>query len=322
MDRAELTGGYVFDIQGFSVHDGPGCRTLIFLKGCPLHCLWCSNPEGIAPYPEPLYNHTKCTFDRLCIDACKAGAITVVDDRLQFDRKKCSVCQTFDCVNACCTGALKTGGYFITADDLYARISRDRQYWGSGGGITLTGGEPFLQPGFVSTLLKQCYAAYIHTAVETCGQVPWSAYEAALPFLDWIFFDLKQMDPEKFSTMVLGKPERMAGASSPPLSQILSNAKRLAETFPGRMVFRLPLIPGFNDDPEHLGTMAEFINQTGRREINILPVHHFGREKYTLAGRTYYTDSFDPVSREALMAARDIFSAAGITCYTGSDTPF
>ncbi|MCX6282760.1 MAG: glycyl-radical enzyme activating protein [Bacteroidetes bacterium] len=315
MDQSKLTGGFIFDIQGFSVHDGPGCRTLIFLKGCPLRCLWCSNPEGIRPFPEPLYKESKCLFDLYCLKACPHEAITVIGDKdnrlLEFDKEKCSKCDTYDCVGVCLTGALAKGGSYIEIEDLYNRIKRDRQYWGENGGVTLTGGEPFAQPEFASALFKRCYEAMIHTAVETSGDIPWKNLEPSLPWLEWIFFDLKHMD---------GTSHKNLTSSSN--SRILENAMQLGREFKGRLVFRLPLVPGMNDTDENILATAGFILSTGRHELNILPVHHLGREKYQLAGMVYKLPGFEMTTREKLVEVQNRFSDLGITCYLGSETPF
>ncbi|MCX6286544.1 MAG: glycyl-radical enzyme activating protein [Bacteroidetes bacterium] len=315
MDQAKLNGGYIFDIQGFSVHDGPGCRTLIFLKGCPLRCLWCSNPEGIRPFPEPLYKGSKCLFDLYCMDACPHEAITLQGEkenpRLEFEREKCSQCSTYDCVKACLTGALAKGGYYITVEDLYDRIKRDRQYWGENGGITLTGGEPFAQPEFTAALLERCFEALIHTAVETCGDIPWNNIEPSLKWLEWIFFDLKHMDEASHKLL-----------TSSSNSRILDNARHLAGNFDGRLVFRIPLVPGKNDSEENIRATAGFILSTGRNELNILPVHHLGREKYLLSGFTYKLPGFEMTTREKLMEVQNRFTELGVKCYLGSETPF
>jgi glycyl-radical enzyme activating protein len=323
MVRTKLTTGHIFDIQGFSVHDGPGCRTLIFFKGCSLECAWCSNPEGISFHPEPLYRASKCTFDGLCVNACSHAAISVSEngqsDHLVFNRKICAACSDYDCVKACCSGALNTGGYKMSVEDLYLRIDRDRQYWGERGGITLTGGEPFAQPEFAHDLLVRCYDAYIHTAVETCGNVPWNNYKNALPYIDWIFFDLKTLDDTR-SNYLSGSAVRQAAGS--PVALILENARRIAREFSGRLIFRLPVIPGFNDDAENIDQTARFIQSTGRHEINILPLHHLGREKYSLLGKKYYTNDFKIPSKDELHKIAQQFALHGITCYTGSETPF
>ncbi|MCX6279035.1 MAG: glycyl-radical enzyme activating protein [Bacteroidetes bacterium] len=346
MARTELIKGILFDIQGFSVHDGPGCRTLVFLKGCSLQCAWCSNPEGISPYPEPLWNARKCTYDMACVTACPSDAINPDADLLIFDKTKCGVCSSFECINACCSGALRLAGYQLSVDEIFMQITRDRQYWGPDGGVTLTGGEPFLQPKFTFDLLKRCYDSYIHTAVETCGNVAWQNISPALPFLDWIFFDLKHSDPEKHQKMtdpgyksgchkIQSKNSPILQFSNPSITnssnpsivfnshqRILANARHLASEFKGRLIFRMPVIPGFNDDAENIAATARFILETGRNEINILPVHHLGREKYNLLGETYYTTEFSIPTKDNLYKIRDQFINSGIECYIGSDTPF
>ena len=310
MGTAELTGT-LFDIQGFSVHDGPGCRTLIFFKGCPLSCRWCSNPEGRNSFSEPLFHKQKCTLDRLCIEACLHQAITEESGNLVIDRTKCISCNTFDCITACCTGALQQGGYSMTVDSLYLLIQRDRQYWGSRGGITLTGGEPFFQPEFARTILKRCHDAFVHTAVETCGEVPRSFIEPSLPYLDWLFFDLKQMNPNLHREWT-GHTNR----------QILANARWLVNDFQGRMVYRMTVVPGYNDQAKHLSQLASFISSTGRKEINLLPLHHLGREKYALTGRPYYSNVLDTPTKESMLNIEEILELKGIVSYIGSDTPF
>jgi len=347
MVQQELIKGTIFDIQGFSVHDGPGCRTLIFFKGCSLECEWCSNPEGISHFPEPLYRDTKCISDGLCIAACPHAAITISEEnagnRLIFNRRMCAKCHTHACVKACCSGALNIGGYEISTEDLYVRISRDRSYWGPHGGITLTGGEPFVQPAFALEFLKRCYDGYIHTAVETCGNVPWKNYEEALPYIDWVFFDLKTLNESaidhvtsspasqipNFQTSKLpnspaSQPVKINSSRSgvSPVPRILENASHLSSAFNGRLIFRLPLIPGFNDDPENICETARFILSTGRKEINILPLHHMGREKYNLVGKNYYTSDFQIPGKDELQKIASCFTSQGITCYIGSETPF
>jgi len=311
MASAKLTDGYLFDIQGFSVHDGPGCRTLIFLKGCSLQCSWCSNPEGLHNFPEPLYNSSKCISDNLCIEACGKSAIQAGVHNLSFDTHLCRDCITYECANACCTGAMKIGGYKISSDELMKKIQRDRQYWGKAGGITLTGGEPFLQPLFVKELLQACHQSYIHTAAETCGNIAWNSIEPALEYLDWVFYDLKHMDDSRHIAMT-GTGNKL----------ILENARKLATKFTGRLVFRMPVVPGFNDDEEHICQLSGFFHSIGKDEINILPLHHMGREKYGLLRKTYYTEDFTAPSRESLSHIQKLFRDHRIKCYIDNETPF
>lgn len=307
----ELTHGTFFDIQGFSVHDGPGCRTLIFFKGCSLSCAWCCNPEGLNAFQEPLYNASKCSFDELCIRACPDQAIIKNDNSLLFNRNLCRDCSTYDCVNACCSGALRLGGYQLKIEELFDVIQRDRQYWGSDGGITLTGGEPFLQPEFTAQIVKRCYDYYIHTAVETCGNIPWENIERSLNWIDWIFYDIKQTDNRKHLRMTL-KGNKL----------ILDNARRLAKSFKGRILFRMPVIPGFNDDEASIHQLSDFLNSIGKDEINILSVHHLGKEKYNLVGKRYYTEDLRIPNSSDLQKVQSIFESHKIHCYIGSETPF
>jgi pyruvate formate lyase activating enzyme len=311
MVQSELIHGTLFDIQGFSVHDGPGCRTLIFFKGCSLNCAWCCNPEGIQTFPEPLYNLSKCTFDELCINACPTHTIEKNSHQLVFNRSLCIDCITYNCITACCSSALRLGGYTQGIEEVFNVIQRDRQYWGSEGGITLTGGEPFLQPDFASQILKKCFDSYIHTAVETCGNVPWKNMERSLNWLDWIFFDIKQTDNLKHNRM-----------TSKGNNLILDNARRLAGSFKGKLVFRMPVIPGFNDDEENINQLSGFLKSIKKTEINILPLHHLGKEKYNLVGKVYYTDDLRIPTNEELLKIQSIFESRGIRCYVGSETPF
>jgi len=265
------------------------------------------------------------------VNDCLHAAITISkkgeNNQLSFNRELCAKCSNYNCAKACCSGALSIGGYEISVEDLYTRINRDRQYWGAGGGITLTGGEPFAQPEFAGNFLKRCYDACIHTAVETCGNVPWENFEKVLPYLDWIFYDLKTLN-ESQSHLFTRPPVRLSAgplvrsSTCPPLPQILSNARRLASEFPGRLIFRLPVIPGFNDNKDNINETTRFILATGRKEINILPLHHFGREKYNLLGIHYGMSEIEIPTKVEIQKIADQFTAMGITCYTGSETPF
>lgn len=310
----ELTGqvsGTIFDVQGFSVHDGPGARSLIFLQGCTLNCFWCSNPEGINAKNLPLFYASKCIDCGKCMENCPVDAIRISEDYHFIDRILCADCSDHSCVNECYTDALKFSGRNTTVDELYKIIQRDRPFWGNGGGITLTGGEPLFQADFAGAILEKCYAAYIHTALETCGNVPWKNFEKVIASLEWIFFDLKQLDPEihKGGT----------GASN---EMIVDNVMRLSDKFNGRVIFRLPLIPGFNDSDENLDALAALILKTKWREINILPLHHLGREKYESLGREYKGLSYPIPSKDKLLEVKSVFESKGISCYIGHETPF
>lgn len=305
--------GTVFDIQGYSVHDGPGSRTLIFLKGCSLECKWCSNPEGQNLFPEPLYLKQRCIHDALCVKECQFNAINVDADSLIFDRSKCSKCDKYFCAKVCCGSAVRIAGYKISVDELFKKVQKDRDYWGKDGGITLTGGEPLMQGDFTLNLLKRCYGSYIHTAIETCGYVSNDIIKRVLGLLDWIFFDLKHMDDDKH---IEG-----TGVSN---KLILENAKFLASEFKGRIVFRIVIIPSYNDSAESINNFVKFIRSLplDNREVNILPLHHMGKEKYTMLGRKYFSDDLTMPQDSKMDEIREIFISYGIKCYIGSDTPF
>ncbi|MBN2615610.1 MAG: glycyl-radical enzyme activating protein [Bacteroidales bacterium] len=301
----------IFDIQGLSVHDGPGCRTLVFMSGCTLRCFWCSNPEGIDLRSGLMHYDSLCILCGDCAQACLRNAITIADGQWLLAREICSDCMEQVCVEACNMDALRVSGYEMTLDETLKIIQRDRFFWGVGGGVTLTGGEPLLQIDFVSELLKESYERYIHTAIETCGNVPWENFERVLPFLEWIFYDIKNMDSQAH--------KKATGVANP---LILENARKLSAVFPGRLIFRMPLIPGFNDGESNIHDTIGFLKRAGRSELNILPLHHLGKEKYKMLGREYKPDKLSIPSKEKLEQVKNTFTKAGINCYVGSDVPF
>ncbi len=303
--------GYIFDIQGLSVHDGPGCRTLIFMKGCTLNCSWCSNPEGIHLNPDVLYTVSKCILCGNCIENCPQQAIQIREGMHFIDHELCKICLSHSCVDDCHTGALRICGYEISVDQIMDIIRRDRQFWGPDGGVTLSGGEPLLQIDFAAKILERCFDAYIHTAIETCGNVSWEHFERVLPWCDWIFFDLKNTNTD-LHLAATGKPNTL----------IINNIKRLSQFFTGKLILRLPLITGFNDSDENIDAVISLMKETGITEINVLPLHHLGREKYVLLGRKYAGKDFVVPTQERLKEVRERFFKEGITCYLGSETGF
>lgn len=312
-ETQEAAEGFVFDVQGFSVHDGPGCRTVVFLKGCPLACFWCANPEAIDHRATPMVTLERCDGCGRCAPACLFGAVAVDGGAPTFDSDACGRCPDHACVRSCWSEAISVVGRKVTVAELMQVFKRDRHYWGADGGITLTGGEPLAQRRFVHDLLRECAAQYIDTAIETCGHAPWAAYEECLPYLDFVFFDLKHLarDLHRSGT----------GRSN---DLVLENARRLAAGFPGRLVFRTPLVPGFNTGLDHLGALADFIASLGRPDLeaNLLPVHHMARQKYSKMGRDYPMPALPACDEGALQKAHDTFVSRGIACYIGDDTPF
>ncbi|MEI6293244.1 MAG: glycyl-radical enzyme activating protein [Methanomicrobiales archaeon] len=305
--------GLLFDLQGFSFHDGPGSRTVVFLKGCPLRCRWCANPEGQDPNRELMFYREQCEKNYSCISSCPDHALTITGEGLPatIQREHCSLCTDFNCVRACNYRALQVNGFFITVQDLMKKIHRDRHYWGSGGGVTVSGGEPMEQYPFVKKFLSRCFDSYIHTAMETSGHAPWEHFHALLGYLDWVFFDLKCMNDDRHRAGT-GISNRL----------ILENAKKMATSWEGRLIFRVPVIPGFNDSRENILATAEFIAETGKNEVNLLPLHHLGMSKYGLLGRAYPCGEVKPPDSTDLRQIEGLFGEYSVECYCGSDTPF
>ena len=307
--------GLIFDIQGYSVHDGPGCRTLIFLSGCPLRCRWCANPEGWEKKQRVMFRATKCVHMERgcerCLKACPYQSISFDKDALLvIDRDMCKTCETFDCVSACLNGALALSGRTIKSSELMRIINRDRQYWGSEGGVTFTGGEPLLQKEFVKNMLQRCREAYIHTAIETTACIDTDNFLDVIQYVDWAFIDLKHMDPDKH--------REQTGVGN---ELILKNIKTLARSdWPGMLM--IPIIEGFNDDDENLEATSKFLLSVGLEEVNILPFHRLGESKWQQLGMVYPYAEQEAPGDEVMSRVRDIFLDHNIRCYVGHDTPF
>ena len=268
MISADMTGT-VFNTQKFSIHDGTGIRTLIFMKGCPLRCIWCSNPESQRTGPEVMFVRSKCTGCGKCAALCREAAVD--DVTFDIDRSRCVKCGL--CTSRCYAGAKKMTGRQVTVREMMELIEKDRIFYtNSGGGVTVGGGEPAMQHGFVEELLKACRASHIHTAIETCGYGRWQDICGMFDNADQIFFDLKAMDPELH--------RKLTGVSN---ELILHNAEQAAVR--GKdVIFRIPLIPGCNDsltNIEETGAFVGGLSGNGSNvSIEVLPYHDLGRDKY------------------------------------------
>lgn len=237
--------GRIFDIQRFSIHDGPGIRTTIFLKGCPLRCAWCQNPEGLEVAIRLWHFAHLCARCGACVESCPQQALTLGADGVGVDHAACNRCGR--CVDACPCNALSFDGRDITVDEAVALLAADRLFYErSGGGITFSGGEPLFQADFVAGVARRLKAMGIHTAVETSLFVKWESIEALLPVVDLFIVDLKLSDPARHAAFT--------GQDNAP---ILANARHLAAKLAfGRLLFRVPLIPGFTSGPGNLATVA------------------------------------------------------------------
>ncbi|HEY3354446.1 MAG TPA: glycyl-radical enzyme activating protein [Polyangia bacterium] len=296
-----MTGGVLFDVQHYAVHDGPGIRTLVFLKGCPLRCVWCCNPESHSAAPQLRHRATLCRGCRRCAGACPAGAITRAGERVRLDRARCPADCGAPCVDACVESALGVVGERAAAASVIARVAADLPFYrNSGGGLTVSGGEPFAQPAYLRELLRDARGRGIHTAVETCGQAAPDDVLAAEPLVDLFLFDLKLVDARRH--------RELTGAGN---ERILANLRLLAARAPARVVVRVPLVPGLTDGAADLAAAADLVAALGLREVHLQPYHPLGRDKYAALGMTC---AFATAAASDPAAAARIFAARGLTC--------
>jgi len=286
------TEGIIFDIQKFSIHDGPGIRTIVFLKGCPLACKWCSNPESQKHQQEIMWKSMLCVGCNKCEEACPQKAIsTKTDGSKHFDRIRCVACGTCDSV--CFRGAITLAAKFVNVDEIMCEVEQDMVFYEtSGGGLTVGGGEPLLQPKFAAKLLKVAKEKGIHTAIETAGEVPWKNYEKVLPYADLILQDIKIMDRMKHLKYTGQYNDR-----------ILENCINLGKTS-SNFCIRMPLIPGVNDDDDSIAAVAKFAGEIGAFDIELLQYHQYGVSKYEQLEKKYRLPYLKSQSDEEMTRVR------------------
>ncbi len=290
--------GLIFDIQKFSIHDGPGIRTTVFLKGCPLHCLWCHNPESQKGVPEIFFTLDKCIGCGWCFKVCPEHCHAMENEVHTFHRERCRRCGK--CTEECYAGSLETAGKKMSVREVLDEVLKDKVFYeNSGGGMTLSGGEPMHQFPFTLELAKAGKKAGLHVAVETCGLAPWSDFETLLPYVDLFLFDLKATDP--------GKHKALTGVGN---QLILENLKKLDEAG-ASIVLCCPLVPGVNDDEEHLAEIAGWANRLKNvREIVLHPYHPLGVSKCGRLGISSPLDLKEFAPDETVRRWRETISGA------------
>jgi pyruvate formate lyase activating enzyme len=297
-----ITADVVFNIQRFSLHDGPGIRTTVFLKGCSMHCFWCHNPEGQHHRPELRYFPDRCLTCGACVESCPNHAHELRDGVHVYLRDRCDLAGM--CVQTCNARALQLEGRLMTVGQVMEEVLPDKPFYDtSGGGITLSGGEPALSRDFALEILKECRSKGLHTAVETCGEVPWKSIEAILPYTDLVMMDLKHTSREKHH-----------GATGQSNERILENARQLALT-DKPLIFRTPVVPSVNDTDEEIGQIASFVRSlidlraaanranNGRSDISyeLLAFHKLAADKYPSLGLEYKAAALAPPTKEKMV---------------------
>jgi len=304
-DRGAENRGLIFNIQKFSLHDGSGIRTLVFLQGCPLACRWCSNPEGQARSPKLAFDVNKCIGTNecdLCVPVCGAGAIARSGDgRVQVDRELCSDCG--DCADVCPSMALELLGRTMSVDEVLDAVEEDSSFYvRSGGGLTVSGGEPLSQARFAAELLQAARSRGIGTALETSGHCRWEDLRDVCSYVDQVFYDVKSADSSKHEDHVnVGN------------GVILRNLRKLCEHFPDLpIVVRTPVIPGFNDSPEDVGAIAQLVSDLpGSRRHELLPYHGFGEPKYRRLGKDYPLRDLEAPTEGQMARLREVAGTDG-----------
>jgi len=304
----DMTKGTIANIERFAIHDGPGIRTVVFLKGCPLRCTWCSTPESQDMSLEIGYFGDKCIKCAKCMEVCPVKAVTISDNgEILTDRLLCNNCGK--CVEVCPTAARSTIGNEVTAGQVLEEIEKDAVfYWNSGGGVTLSGGEPAMQPKFSLEVLKACKERGIHTAMETCGYVKWAVLDEVLKYLDLVYIDIKHMLPLEHEKLT-GKKNKL----------ILENCSKITTSYPDvQLILRMPVVPGCNDSDENVVNTAEFARQLkGLLRLELLPYHKFGVHMYETLLRNYPLVGVEPPSEARMRDLVELAKSCGIRVQIG-----
>lgn len=294
----------IFNIQKYSIHDGPGIRTVVFFKGCPLNCLWCSNPESQDNKMQIICDKTKCEQCLHCINVCPKNAIILNNEHIEVDSNKCISC--FTCKNSCPKKALTIEGEFLTLLKVFNEVMKDEMFYEeSNGGVTLSGGEVLMQHEFASQLLKLFKIKNIHTAIETTGYASSEAFSKFIEDVDLLLFDMKHYDREKHFK-----------ATNVYNDIIIENLK-IAIDIRKDVIIRIPVIPDINSSLEDARGFCKLLKSitTNSLKVNLLPFHQFGQKKYELLNKTYAFQNITQLHEEDLLEYKNIFIENGFDCY-------
>ncbi len=296
------TEACIFNIQKYSIHDGPGIRTVVFFKGCPLSCLWCANPESQHCNIEILCDKTKCTNCLNCINICPKGAISLNNKNIKFNYNKCISC--FSCTNNCSNKALSVEGKFLTLSHVIKEVMKDELFYEeSKGGVTLSGGEVLMQYEFASALLKWLKEHNIHTAIETTGYAKKDIFLKVIENVDLLLFDVKHYDREKHLK-----------ATNVYNDLIIENLK-LAISIGKEVIIRIPVIPNINSSLKDAQGFCKLLKTINAKNVNLLPFHQFGQKKYDLLNKSYDFQNIKQLHEEDLLDYKNIFIENGFNCY-------
>jgi len=299
-----MVKGLIFNIQRFSIHDGPGIRTTVFMKGCPLRCPWCSNPESQDAFPNLMARDLKCTGCGACAAVCPRGAATLTEAGRRIDWSKCDQCLA--CVDACIYGSLSICGRYVEVSHVLDEVMADADFYeNSGGGMTVSGGEALMQAEFVSELMKACREKGVHTALDTTGFSPREKLKRVLEFTDLVLFDIKHLDPLKHS--------EATGVGN---QLILKNLQTIARE--KRLWLRMPVIPTYNDSEEHIRAVAALGKSLGAEKLSLLPYHEGGRSKCSQVGKTYTFPKVRIPTDEQMRKLKDLVAGNGMAVSIGS----
>ncbi|WP_306803585.1 glycyl-radical enzyme activating protein [Faecalicoccus pleomorphus] len=297
-----MTKGLIFNIQKFSIHDGPGIRTTIFLKGCPLRCKWCANPESQSAHVQILWDQKKCVHCLQCVKSCMYQAISCREGEIHIDEALCQGC--LNCVSTCLQSALSNEGETKEIEEIVRIALQDKDFYEeSGGGITISGGEGMSQPYFLKELVKELKKHNLHLAIETTGYIPKETFHELAPLFDLLLFDVKHYDTNRHF--------EGTGVHN---EQIINNLKWA--THQGLEILpRIPVIPGFNDSIQDAAGLASLLTEIGLKKVQLLPFHQFGERKYEMMHKEYAYKNVKALQKEDLTEYQNEFTKKGLDCF-------